>query len=93
MAQFRAFWSKLVASKRLSTIQGTRHFNFSDNALRWNLLVGRLAGAVGPLDRRRALTISARELDAFFAASFGLSRKAPEPEDKAVVHDWIFHPE
>ena len=93
MAQLRAFWSKLAASKRLSTIKGTRHFNFSDNALRWNLLVGRLAGAVGPLDRRQALAISARELDTFFAASFGLSRKAPEPEDGAVVHDWIFHPE
>jgi predicted dienelactone hydrolase len=89
MAQFRGFWSKLGASKRLTTIKGTRHFNFSDNALRWNKLVGRLAGAVGPIDRRRALMISARELDAFFSGPLGHSRK-PEPSDEAVLHDWNF---
>lgn len=94
IAQLRAFWSKLGASKRLTTIRGTRHFNFSDNALRWTRLVGRPAGAVGPIDRRRALAISARELDAFFSASLGQPRRpqAPEPEDEAVVHDWIFPP-
>ena len=90
MAQFRAFWSKLPASKRLTTIRGTRHFNFSDNALRWNRWIGRLAGAVGPLDRRRALAISARELDAFFSAAFRLRRRPSGPEDPAIVHDWKF---
>lgn len=88
-AQLRAFWSKLGAQKRLTTIKGTRHFNFSDNALRWTRLIGRLAGAVGPIDRRRALTISARELDAFFSVPLGQPRKAPEPEDEAVLHGWV----
>jgi len=91
MAQLRAFWSKLPASRRLTTIKGTRHFNFSDNALRWNLLIGRLAGAVGPIERRRAFAISARELDSFFSTAFSL-RKTPGPEDQAVVHDWNFPP-
>jgi len=90
MAQFRVFWSKLPASKRLTTIKGTRHFNFSDNALRWNLLIGRLAGAVGPIERRKAFAISAHELDSFFSTAFSLPRKTPEPEDQAIVHDWNF---
>lgn len=90
MAQFRAFWSKPPASKRLTTIDGTRHFNFSDNALRWNRWIGRLAGAVGPLDRRRALTISARQLDTFFSSALRLPHKPSGPEDPAIVHDWKF---
>lgn len=89
MAQFRAFRSKLGPAGRVTTITGTRHFNFSDNALRWTRSIGRLAGAVGPIDRRRALTISARELDAFFSAPLGRSRK-PEPADEAILHDWNF---
>jgi len=91
MTQLRAFWAKLGAEKRLTTIRGTRHFNFSDNALRWTRLVGRPAGAVGPIDRRRALAISAREIDAFFSAPLGQPRK-PEPEDEAILHDWVAPP-
>jgi len=89
MAQFRAFRSKLGPAGRLTTIKGTRHFNFSDNALRWTRMIGRLAGAVGPIDRGRALTISARELDAFFSVPLGRPRK-PEPEGEAVLHGWNF---
>jgi alpha-beta hydrolase superfamily lysophospholipase len=88
MAQLRTFWAKLSPSRRLTTIKGTRHFNFSDNALRWTRLIGRPAGAIGPIGRRRALEISARELDAFFSAPLGQPRK-PEPTDEAILHDWV----
>ena len=51
---------------RIATVQGSRHFNFSDQSLLKDRYLGRLAGMLGPVGERRGLAIAAVCLDSFF---------------------------
>jgi predicted dienelactone hydrolase len=51
---------------RIATVQGSRHFNFSDQSLLKDRYLGRLSGMLGPLGERRGLAIAAACLDSFF---------------------------
>ena len=67
LAEMRSVYDRLPAGRLALEIRGTRHFNVSDMALlRSPAFLSRIVGAIGPIDRRRALTITSDYLAAFF---------------------------
>ena len=57
---------RLHNDRNYIVVAGSRHFNFSDQALTKNTPVARAVGMLGPIDARRALAIAAGSVSAFF---------------------------
>jgi len=63
----RSIYDRLPMSDRQwITIRDTRHFNFSDLALLKDRFLFRRFGALGPIDERRSLAITAEYVHHFF---------------------------
>lgn len=72
LSEIRQVYDSLPPGRLAATVHGTRHFNVSDMAfLRSPVFLSRAIGAIGPLDRRRALRIT----DDFIAAFFDTNLK------------------
>lgn len=67
LADLKSIYSRLPADSRLyATIQGSRHFNFSDQALLKDGHLGKLVGMIGPMDERRFFVITTTYVHTFF---------------------------
>lgn len=67
LADLKSIYSRLPAESRLyATIQGSRHFNFSDQALLKDGHLGKLVGMIGPMDERRFFAITTTYVHTFF---------------------------
>lgn len=67
LADLKSIYSRLPADSRLyATIQGSRHFNFSDQALLKDGHLGKLVGMIGPMDERRFFAITTTYVHTFF---------------------------
>ena len=67
LAQIQQVYDHLPPGRLAVTIRGARHFNVSDMAfVRQPVFLSRAIGAIGPLDRRRALQIAENDIAAFF---------------------------
>ena len=72
LADIRAIYDRIPADKRAwMTLSGSRHFNFSDQALLGEPHVFRLVGAMGPIDQRRALVVTGEYVRRFFDVFLG----------------------
>jgi predicted dienelactone hydrolase len=67
LSDIRAIYDKLPSNAAYwMTIRGSRHFNFSDQALLREPHLFRLAGALGPIGERRALAVTTEYVHRFF---------------------------
>jgi predicted dienelactone hydrolase len=67
MADFHKVYEALPAGRLAVEVQGTRHFNVNDLAFeRSPLFLSRAVGALGSMDRTRAINIFSDEIAAFF---------------------------
>ncbi|MDQ6768867.1 MAG: family membership [Gemmatimonadota bacterium] len=72
LADIGAIYGRIPADKRVwITLRGSRHFNFSDQALLGEPHVFRLVGAMGPIDQRRALIVTGEYVRRFFDVFLG----------------------
>ena len=65
-ASIDAIRKRLRNEPNYVVVAGSRHFNFSDDALTKNARVARLFGLIGPIDERRALASTASVINKFF---------------------------
>ncbi len=87
LSEIQQVYDHLPPGRFAATIRGARHFNVSDMAfLRRPVFLSRAVGAIGPLDRRRALKIVEDYVAAFFDThlkgqnSIVLQGRSPYPE-------------
>lgn len=67
LADLNSIYSHVPANERLYlTIRGSRHFNFSDQALLKNRHLARIVGMLGPIDERRFFAITTAYVHSFF---------------------------
>jgi len=59
-------YKKLPEGRAWITLRGSRHFNFSDQALLKERFLARRFGMVGPIGEQRGLQITTSCLSAFF---------------------------
>ena len=72
MNDIRAIYDKLPPNDaHWVTIRGSRHFNFTDQALLLEPHLFRLTGGLGPIGERRALSITTEYVHRFFDVSLG----------------------
>src|SRR5207237_5427049 len=63
-ATIQSMRARLHNDPNYIVIPGTRHFNFSDQALTQNTRIAKAVGMLGPLDERRAMAIAAHAVAA-----------------------------
>lgn len=67
LANIQSIYASLPPGERFwVTIHGTSHFNFSDQSLLKDNTLSRLAGAIGSIDVRRGLAVTAGCIQQFF---------------------------
>lgn len=67
LGDLKSIYARLPAESRLyATIEGSRHFNFSDQALLKDGHLGKLVGMIGPMDERRFFAITTAYVHTFF---------------------------
>ena len=67
LSKIHSIYDHLPANDRFwISINGARHFNFSDQALLKDSHMTRLFGAIGPIDEHRGLAITAECIKSFF---------------------------
>ena len=65
-ANIRGIYDSLPESRVMISLQGAKHFNFTDMALTKEKVIFRLAGATGPIGSRRGLEVEAGCIRTFF---------------------------
>lgn len=66
LANIESIRARDRAACPLWTLDGSRHFNFSDHCLTKDRLLSRVVGAVGPIEARRGLAIASDCVRTFF---------------------------
>ena len=66
VAEIESMRKRLPNHPNHAVLLGSRHFNFSDQALTKNTAVARAVGMLGPIDERRALAATSDFVRAFF---------------------------
>ena len=86
-ADVQAIYARLPRGSNQATIQGARHFNFTDLAVEYAPVV-RATGLLGPLDGRVGLALTARYVRDFFDQELrGQPQELLEQTSPAVYHE------
>jgi hypothetical protein len=66
LGNIQSIYDRWPEGRECITIRGPRHFNFSDQVLLKDRYLSRMLGALGPMDQRRGLVVTAACVRTFF---------------------------